>query len=217
MHIPDGFIPLWQCIIYFAIAAPFVYQSIRWANREMDEKKIPLLGVLAAGIFAIQAMNVPIMWGTSGHMVGAAMAAIILGSPFAGVFLITVVLIIQAIMFGDGGVTTLGANIINMGIISSFIGYYTYTGLKKIGTNEKAVATRVFIGAWLGIFIAALVCAVEMWLAGTFPLVQGLFFMGLYHAVIGLVAEGTISAVVVVSLQKYRSDLFNPRPEVIPS
>ena len=114
MHIPDGFIPLWQCAIYFIIIIPFLYFSIKWANKELDERKIPLLGVLAAGIFAIQAMNIPIPWGTSGHMVGAAMAAIILGSPFAGVLLLTMVLIVQAFIFGDGGIIALGVNIFNM-------------------------------------------------------------------------------------------------------
>jgi len=207
MHIPDGFIPLWQCAIYFAVAIPFILASLKWASKEMDEMKVPLLATLAAGIFAIQAMNLPIPWGTSGHMVGAVMAAIILGSPWAGVLLLTLVLLVQGFVFADGGITTLGANIFNMGIVSCFVGYYSYEGLKKLGTKIVAAS---FLGAWLGLFISALVCAVELWLAGTFPLVEGLYFMGLYHAVIGVVGEGIITAIVI-------GVVLNIRPEILPS
>jgi len=205
MHIPDGFIPLWQCAIYFAVATPFILASLRWASKEMDEMKVPLLATLAAGIFAIQAMNLPIPWGTSGHMVGAVMAAIILGSPWAGVLLLTLVLLVQGFVFADGGITTLGANIFNMGIVSCFAGYYSYEGLKKLGTKT---ITASFIGAWLGLFVSALACAVELWLAGTFPLVEGLYFMGLYHAVIGVVGEGIITAIVIGVVLNIRPDIL---------
>lgn len=207
MHIPDGFIPLWQCAVYFVIAIPFILASLKWASKEMDEMKVPLLATLAAGIFAIQAMNLPIPWGTSGHMVGAVMAAIILGSPWAGVLLLTLVLLVQGFVFADGGITTLGANIFNMGIVSCFVGYYSYEGLKKLGTK---IVVASFIGAWLGLFVSALVCAVELWLAGTFPLVEGLYFMGLYHAVIGVVGEGIITAIVI-------GVVLNIRPDILPS
>ena len=213
MHIPDGFIPLWQCVIYFIIAAPFVIMSIRWANRELDERKIPFLGVLAASIFAIQAMNIPIPWGTSGHMVGAAMAAIILGSPFAGILLLTLVLVVQALLFGDGGITVLGANILNMGVVCSFIGFYGFKGLrslpiKQLKVGYRAISINSFTAAWASLFLASLVCAVQLWLAGTFPLAEGLLFMGLYHFVIGLIAEGVITSVAIVAIVKYREELF---------
>lgn len=213
MHIPDGFIPLWQCVIYFIIAAPFVFMSIRWANRELDERKIPFLGVLAASIFAIQAMNIPIPWGTSGHMVGAAMAAIILGSPFAGILLLTLVLVVQALLFGDGGITVLGANILNMGVVCSFIGFYGFKGLrslpiKQLKTGYRAISFNSFVAAWASLFITSLICAFQLWFAGTFPLAEGLFFMGLYHFVIGLIAEGVITSVAVVAIVKYREELF---------
>jgi cobalt/nickel transport system permease protein len=215
MHIPDGFIPLWQCAIYFLIITPFLYLSLRWANTEMDEKKIPILGVLAASIFAIQALNIPIPWGTSGHMVGAAMAAIILGSPFAGVLLLTLVLVVQALLFGDGGITTLGANIFNMGIISSFAGFYSFKALRTINFEAltkkySGLTISAFVGAWLSIFTAAIVCAFELYFAGTFELIEGLLFMGIYHAVIGIIAEGFITAIAVATIASYRSDIFAP-------
>ena len=138
---------------------------MKWARKELDEMKVPILAALAAGIFAIQAMNIPIGMGTSGHMVGAALVAIVFGSPWAGVLVLTLVLLVQGFAFGDGGITTMGANILNMGIISGFVGYYTYVALRKsTGTSIAA-----FGGAWLGLFISAIVCAVQMWLAGHFP------------------------------------------------
>jgi cobalt/nickel transport system permease protein len=205
MHIGDGLIPLWQTVIYWIIAVGFIVMALRWAHKEMDERMVPMLAVLAAGIFAIQAMNIPIPWGTSGHMVGAVMASIIIGSPWAGVILITLVLIVQGVLFGDGGITTMGANIINMGVISGFLGFYVYQVMRKTNTG---ISIAAFIGAWAGIFIAAEVCAIEMWIAGTFPLVLGLTWMGIYHAVIGVVGEGIITAVVVTAIASARPDLM---------
>ena len=129
MHIPDSFMPLTQGLVYWVIALVFIALSLRWARNEMSEDRIPLVAVLAAGIFALQSFNLPVSMGTSGHLVGGALAAIILGSPFAAVFILTLVLIVQGVIFGDGGITTMGANIINMGVIGGFIGFYTFKGL----------------------------------------------------------------------------------------
>ncbi|HJH32495.1 MAG TPA: cobalt transporter CbiM [Methanosarcinaceae archaeon] len=205
MHIPDAFLPLSHALIYWIIAIPFILMSLKWAREELDDLKIPLLAALAAAIFAIQAMNIPIGMGTSGHMVGAAMAAIILGSPWAGVLLLTLVLIVQSFVFGDGGVTALGANILNMGIISGFVGYYTFVALKKVNLN---IGVAAFAGAWLGLFISAIVCSFEMTLSGIFPLVGGLIAMGTYHAIIGVIGEGLITAVAVSAIASARPDLL---------
>ena len=204
MHIPDSFIPLGQAIIYWVIALPFIIMSMKWAKNELDEMKVPILAALAAGIFAIQAMNIPIGMGTSGHMVGATLVAIVFGSPWAGVLVLTLVLIVQGFAFGDGGVTTMGANILNMGIISGFVGYYTYVALRK----SAGTSTAAFGGAWLGLFISSIACAVQMWLAGTFPLVPGLMTMGTYHLIIGFIGEGLITAVVITAIAKSRPDLL---------
>ncbi|MGB9133663.1 MAG: cobalt transporter CbiM [Methanosarcina sp.] len=213
MHIPDSFIPLTQAIGYWIIALPFIIMSMKWAKNELDEMKVPILAALAAGIFAIQAMNIPIGMGTSGHMVGAVLVAIVFGSPWAGVLVLTLVLLVQGFGFAEGGITTLGANILNMGVISGFVGYYTYVALRKsVGTSIAA-----FGGAWLGLFISAMACAVQMWLAGTFPLVPGLMAMGTYHLIIGFIGEGLITAVVITAIAKSRPDLledsFTVKPE----
>ncbi|NLN44381.1 MAG: cobalt transporter CbiM [Methanosarcina sp.] len=213
MHIPDSFIPFDQALIYWALALPLIIMSMKWAKNELDEMKVPILAALAAGIFAIQAMNIPIGMGTSGHMVGAVLVAIVFGTPWAGVLVLTLVLLVQGFAFADGGITTMGANILNMGVISGFIGYYTYVTLRKsTGTSIAAL-----VGAWLGLFTSAIACAIQMWLAGTFPLVPGLMAMGTFHLIIGFVGEGLITSVAIAAIAKSRPDLleddFTARPD----
>jgi len=201
---------LWQCAIYWVIAVVFISGSIRWARNDLDEMKVPLLAALAAGIFAIQAMNIPIVAGASGHVVGAVMAAIILGSVWAGVLLLTLVLVVQGVLFGDGGITVMGANIFNMGIISCFVGFYTYKALKnKLGQFKAS-----FIGGWTGLFISSLAVAVELFIAGTIPLKEGLMLMGGFHVIIG-VGEGLITAFVVRAIASSRPDIMNPTEEAV--
>ena len=201
---------MWQCAIYWVIAVVFISGSIRWARNDLDEMKVPLLAALAAGIFAIQAMNIPIVAGASGHVVGAVMAAIILGSVWAGVLLLTLVLVVQGVLFGDGGITVMGANIFNMGIISCFVGFYTYKALKnKLGQFKAS-----FIGGWTGLFISSLAVAVELFIAGTIPLKEGLMLMGGFHVIIG-VGEGLITAFVVRAIASSRPDIMNPTEEAV--
>lgn len=203
MHIPDGFIPIAQCLIYYVILIVALYFSVKWAKSNLDEKRIPLLAVLAAGIFAIMSMNMPIPFGTSGHMVGGALVAIVFLAPEAAVLVFTVVLLIQALIFGDGGLTALAANVINMGIVGGAVGLYTFKALNtKIG-NYPAVG----IAAWLATVLAALACAIEMSIAGTFPINIGIPSMVLYHLFIGII-EAVLTIVVVAALDKFRPDLL---------
>jgi len=203
MHIPDGFIPLWQCGVYYIILFIALYFSLNWARKNLDEKMVPLMAVLAAGIFAIMSLNIPIPWGTSGHMVGGALVAIIFCAPEAAVIIFTLVLLVQGLFFGDGGLTTLAVNILNMGIIGGMVGLYSFKALRKPIGKVPAI----FIAAWLSIFLAAEMVAVELWLAGTFPLGAGLLLMGLYHAIIGII-EGILTVVVILALEKTRPDLL---------
>ncbi len=205
MHIPDFAIPIYQGVVYWAIALVFVILAVRWAKNDMSEEKLPLVAVLAAAIFAIQSFNLPVSMGTSGHLVGGALAAIILGSPFAAVFILTMVLIVQGVLFGDGGITTMGANIINMGVIGGFVGFYSYKGIKAA---TKSMPVSAFIAAWLACLIPALACAVEMFIAGTFPLMEGLVAMGIYHAIIGVI-EGVITIAAIYLIMNVRPDLVD--------
>jgi cobalt/nickel transport system permease protein len=205
MHIPDAFIPIPQGIIYWIIALVFVVLALKWAKNEMNEEKLPLVAVLAAGIFALQSFNLPVSMGTSGHLVGGALAAIVLGSPFAAVFILTMVLIVQGVLFGDGGLTTMGANIINMGVIGGFVGFYTFKGLMGMTKNMPIAG---FAAAWLACLIPSLACAVEMFIAGTFPLREGLIAMGLYHAIIGII-EGIVTVAAIYLITTVRPDLVD--------
>jgi cobalt/nickel transport system permease protein len=210
MHIPDGFLPISQAAIYWIIALVFIFLSLRWARREMSEDKVPLVAVLAAGIFAIQTLNMAlpisiIPGGVSGHVVGAALAAIVLGSPFAAIFILTLVLVLQGIFFGDGGITAMGANIINMGVLGGFFGFYTYQSINNLFHNRFCAA---FIAGWISLFIPAIVCAIELAVAGTLPLTFGLVTMGVYHAVIGII-EGGITAFALSLIVHARPDIIS--------
>lgn len=209
MHIPDGFIPISQAAVYWIIALVFIMLSLRWARREMSEEKVPLVAVLAAGIFAIQTLNMAlpisiIPGGVSGHVVGAALAAIVLGSPFAAVFILTLVLVLQGIFFGDGGITAMGANIINMGVLGGFLGFYTYRSVTTVFNNRFCAA---FFAGWISLFIPSIVCALELAVAGTLPLAFGLVTMGVYHAVIGVI-EGGVTAFAL-------SLIIHARPDIV--
>ena len=203
MQIPDGFIPLGQGAIYYVILIVALYFAGKWARANLDEKRIPLLAVLAAGIFAIMSMNMPIPFGTSGHMVGGALVAIVFMAPEAAVLVFTAVLLIQALFFGDGGITALGANVLNMGIVGGCVGLYTFKGLKDIIGKYPSI----FVAAWLATLVAAVVAAIEMAIAGTFPLTVGIASMALYHAFIGII-EGVLTVIVIYALEKFRPDLL---------
>mgnify|MGYP003290866540 CR=1 FL=1 len=203
MHIPDGFIPLWQCAIYYIILIVAIYFAGRWAKNNLDEKRIPLLAILAAGIFAIMSMNIPIPFGTSGHMVGGALVALVFMAPEAAIIVFTCVLLIQALLFGDGGITVLGANVLNMGIIGGLVGLGTYKGLNGIIGKYPSIA----LGAWLATVVAAFAAAIELFLAGTFPLNIGIASMVLYHVFIGVI-EAILTCVVIYALERFRPDLL---------
>jgi len=203
MHIPDGFIPFWQCVIYYLILIVALYFSLNWATKNLDEKMVPLMSVLAAGIFAIMSMNIPVPFGTSGHMVGGALVAIVFCAPEAAVIVFTLVLLVQGLFFADGGITVLGVNVLNMGIIGGFVGLYLFKALRKLVGKYVAIG----VASWMSIFIASEVAALELWLAGTFPLVQGLAVMGIYHIFIGII-EAVLTVVVIMALEKLRPDLL---------
>lgn len=203
MHIPDGFIPLWQCAIYYIILIVAIYFAGRWAKNNLDEKRIPLLAILAAGIFAIMSMNIPIPFGTSGHMIGGVLVAIVFMAPEAAIIVFTCVLLIQALLFGDGGITVLGANVLNMGIVCGLVGLGTYKGLNGLIGKYPSIA----IAAWLATVVSAIVAALELFLAGTFPLNIGIASMVLYHVFIGII-EAVLTCVVIYALERFRPDLL---------
>ncbi|PIP48817.1 MAG: cobalamin biosynthesis protein CbiM [Chloroflexi bacterium CG23_combo_of_CG06-09_8_20_14_all_45_10] len=208
MHIPDGFISAPVAVTGCVVAAGCVAYAVKATNKKMGEKQVPLMGVLAAFIFAAQMLNFPIAGGTSGHLIGAALAAILLG-PWAGMLIMTCVLVVQCLVFQDGGLLALGANIVNMGIIATFISYYVYRGGAFLsGGQKKRILVSGGLAAWLSVVVAAVACVFELVISGTVPLGVALPAMGGIHALIGI-AEGAITAGVLSLIMATRADLLS--------
>lgn len=208
MHIPDGFLNAATAAGAYVVSAGGVAYSLRRLAGKLGEKQIPMVGVMAAFIFAAQMLNFPVAGGTSGHLVGGALAAILLG-PWTGLLIMTCVLLVQAIIFQDGGITALGANVLNMGIIAVFLGYYFYNiTLKLFKGKAFAEAAGGFVAGWVSVFVAAVACAVELALSGTSPLSIALPAMAGIHALIGI-GEGLITALVLGFVKATRPDLLS--------
>src|SRR4030065_2238795 len=155
MHIPDGFISTPVAAAGIAVAAGSIAYAVKATNKKMGEKQMPLMGVLAAFIFAAQMLNFPVVGGTSGHLIGAALAAILLG-PWAGALVMTCVLIVQSLIFQDGGLLALGANIFNMGIVPCFVGYYLYRGIAPLFRKRKlGIMVGSEVAAWFTVVMGA--------------------------------------------------------------
>ncbi len=207
MHIPDGFLNVATVATTCVVSAGGVGNAVRIANKKLGEKQVPLMGVLAAFIFAAQMLNFPIAGGTSGHLIGAALAAILLG-PWASVLIMSCVLIAQCLIFQDGGLLALGANIFNMGIVASFSGYYLYRlATLLLGDNRRGKLISGFIGAWGSVFLASIACAIELAVSGTSPIGVVLPAMAGLHALIGI-GEGLITGAVLSLVLATRADLL---------
>jgi cobalt/nickel transport system permease protein len=160
MHIPDNYLSPQTCAVMGAIMIPVWTVAVKKVKEEVTAKKVPLLGISAAFAFLLMMFNVPIPGGTSAHAVGATLIAILLG-PFSATIAVSIALLIQALLFGDGGVLSFGANCFNMAFVIPFAGYFIYTNLKKIWKNEKAEYVIAFIAGYIAINLAALFAAVE--------------------------------------------------------
>jgi cobalt/nickel transport system permease protein len=213
MHIPDGFVSGTINLAGFGASAIACSYSIRQVNKTMDERHIPLLGVTSAFIFAAQMFNFPIGGGTSGHFLGALMAAILMG-PWASCLIMSIVLTIQCLGFADGGITALGTNIFNMGIIGGLLSYYIFIFLKAIlPKNRGGFLTSSAIASWFSVVASSIFCAIELDLSGTAPLKIVLPAMLGVHAIIGI-GEAIITTAVLSSILSARSDLIMSWKEV---
>ena len=210
MHIPDGYLDLWSSLATYALAGIYFIASTKLKKLRLSPSEVSEATALAALIFVAQMLNWPIPGGTSLHFVGGALAGIILG-PFKGSLVIAIVLLVQCLVFHDGGITALGANVINMAIIDVWAGYLVYRLAYKALSPRLGDAEAGVVGGWLGLTLAGIACGVEIGLSPSFP--YGVFItvpiMGGWHAVLGVV-EGVITGLVVYYL-KLR------HPEVIKS
>ncbi|WP_048150257.1 energy-coupling factor ABC transporter permease [Palaeococcus ferrophilus] len=193
MHIPDGLLSLPVALATYAITVAVVAYSLR-KLRDFPEERIPLLGLLGAGVFAAQMVNFPIVGGVSGHLLGAVLLSVLVG-PYAAVVVMSAVLLVQTLLFGDGGVTAIGANILNMGILGAFLGYWVYTRLKRV--NELLA---IGAASWLAVVLGAALASVEIGLSHSIPFTKVLTLMVGYHALIG-VGEAVITLFVVNALR----------------
>jgi cobalt/nickel transport system permease protein len=210
MHIPDGFLSPEVAVVTGVAAAGAVAIGLRRAEATLDERRVPLLGVTAAFVFAAQMLNFPVAGGTSGHFLGAALAAILLG-PWAASVVLAVVLGVQALLFADGGITALGANVLNMGVIGG-LGAGAVMRLAPRHSRGAFLAAAA-VAAWLAVMAGAAATAVQLAVSGTVPLGTVLPAMLGVHAVIGA-GEAVITVAAVSAVLATRPDLIHgPVPE----
>ncbi|MCE5296641.1 MAG: energy-coupling factor ABC transporter permease [Euryarchaeota archaeon] len=222
MHIPDGLMDPMILFAGWAIALPVIAFAVSKVNRTVDESKVPFMAILAAGIFVAQMLNFPVGGGTTGHLVGATLAVMLLG-VYGSIVVMTVILVIQCLVFGDGGITALGLNLLNMAVVAPFA-----SAVIIRLANGKARSATSFAASWFAIVLAASACA--MALALSFTLSNGAYgingivaiptMLG-WHAVIG-VGEGLITMGVISFLAKIAPEMLTmqlgkaePKPEVM--
>jgi cobalt/nickel transport system permease protein len=204
LHIPDGFLNLIVSAVCWVITALVIGMAISKTNKSLGERQIPLMGVMAAFIFAAQMINFPVLFGTSGHLLGGALAAIVLG-PWAGMLVMTSVVAVQGLLFQDGGLVVMGANILNMGIITSVVGYGLYRSVA--GQNKTVKLVVVGFAAWLSVMAGALFTSVQLWLSGTSDLQTVIPAMLGVHLWIGL-GEALITVSALAFILQTRPDLL---------
>ncbi|MFE2509374.1 energy-coupling factor ABC transporter permease [Streptomyces naganishii] len=210
MHVPDGFINPPTSAATGVVAAGALAVSLRGARRELDERTAPLAGLVAAFIFAVQMLNFPVAAGTSGHLLGGALAAILVG-PFTGVLCVSVVLLMQGVLFADGGLTALGVNITDMAIVTTVVAYAVFRGLVKVlPRRRRSVTVASFAAALVSVPAAAVAFTLVYALGGTTDVAIGKVATAMIgvHVLIG-VGEAVITALTVGAVIAVRPDLVH--------
>jgi cobalt/nickel transport system permease protein len=215
LHIPDGFLNLPVIFITWALAIGLLSLALKQVETEYQERTVPLMGVCAAFIFAAQMINFPIPGGSSGHLLGGTLAGVLLG-PWAGSLVMSVVFMVQSLIFQDGGIMVMGANIVNMGLIGTFLGYYLFRTVRNLlGRNQlKGMVVATAIASWLSVVVASVVCAIQLAISGTVPLTIALVSMLGWHFMIGL-GEALITVSTVTFIWRTRPDLFYRPPQQV--
>lgn len=206
MHIPDGFLNIPVSAGAAALSVGGLTFSLRRLKRRLAERLVPTMGVLAAFIFAAQMFNFPVAGGTSGHLLGGVLAAIMVG-PAAASVVLTVVLIIQCLLFQDGGLVALGANILNIALLGTWIGWGIYAALSRLGGRFWRCA-GIFAGSWFSVVAAATACAAELAISDTISIRIALPAMVGVHAIIGI-GEGIITLLIVSFVQRVKPELVS--------
>ena len=205
MHIPDGFLDAKTVLATGALSVAGVGLALRQLRRELPRRRVPLLGLSAAFLFAAQMVNFPVAGGTSGHLLGGVLVAALLG-PAAGVVVLTAVLLVQCFLFADGGVTALGANVFNMGLVATVGGWAIYRAVSRCLPGVRGQVAAVAFAGWCSTVLASLACAGELGWSGTAPWSVTVTAMAGVHMLIGL-GEGAISALVFLAIVRARPEL----------
>jgi len=205
VHIPDGFISPQTVVVTAVLAAGGVALALREVRRELPPRKVPLIGLVAAFVFAAQMLNFPVAAGTSGHLIGAVLATVLVG-PAAAVIAMTAVLILQCFMFADGGVTALGANVLNMAVIATLTGHGVYRATSRLSDGLRGTLIGAGFAAWCATVVASLACAIELAASGTAQASLVVPAMGGVHMLIGL-GEAVITMLVIAVVARARPDL----------
>jgi len=198
MHIPDGFLNTPTIIATNTISLSILAIAIRKVNKSLTPKRVPMMGIAGAFVFMAQLISFPIFGGTSIHITGSVLISILLG-PFSGLVIITCALIMQLIV-QHGGLFSMGANILNIGIIGCLFGYLIY----KI---FKSSLIGAFLAGWFSTIIAAIFCAVELGVSGIVPLKTAILSMGTAHLIVGII-EGFITFIILGTIRRIRPDLL---------
>src|SRR5688500_17579425 len=207
LHIPDGFLSAGVAAACGLLAIGAVAYGLRVANVGLDEARVPLLGVLAAFIFAAQMLNFPIAGGTSGHFLGATLAAVLLG-PWLACLVMAVVLVVQAFAFADGGISALGANVLNMGVLGALLaGLLVAAAAKLLPRSRVAFLGAVGLVSWLAVMVGAAATSAELAISDTVALGTSLPAMLGVHALIGI-GEAAITVAAVSAVLSVRPDLI---------
>jgi len=204
LHVPDGFLSLTISIVFWIVTAFIVSLAVKHSQQTLKQRQIPLMGIMAAFLFAAQMINFPVAGGTSGHLLGGALAAIILG-PWPGMLVMTSVIGLQALLFQDGGLIVMGANIFNMGLITSAIGYGLYAIFQN--KSRKIQLGTIAVASWLSVIASALFTSLQLWLSGVSPARIVFPAMLSVHTLIGI-GEALISVAAFSFILQVRPDLI---------
>jgi cobalt/nickel transport system permease protein len=216
LHIPDGFLTLQICAITYLITIVFWYFAFKKAREKLDDRHVPLLAMLTAMFFAAQMMNYPIIGGTTAHLLGGPIVALTLG-PYAGLISMTIILVLQALLFGDGGIITLGSNVLNIGVIGVFISYLVFISINKFVKDKKGIIIGAFLGAFFGDLFAAIAAGLELGLSVPvflYGISISVSAMAVHHSIIGII-EGIVTSLIILTFAKARPDLLNI-PKITP-
>ena len=207
MHIPDGFLDTKTAATAAVLSTTAIGVAVRAVKQTLPPAKVPLMGLTAAFVFAAQMLNFPVAAGTSGHLMGAVLAAVLLG-PGAAILVMSCVLIVQCLLFADGGLLALGANILNMAVIGSLSGHAVYTAVKRVVKGDRGRLVAAGFAAWCSTVVASVACAGELAWSGTVSWGAAFPAMANVHMIVGL-AEGLITTLVIAAISKARPDLLN--------